>query len=316
MTSVRAAHYVTGNKRSEVSLSTMWAKGRFAHMAGFASRAEELGFTHIEANHWISPQMLSELLATAVPISSIHDPCPAVLSSRGVPVANLSLSSLDENERMEAVSFTKQTIDLGSSVNARAIVVHMGEVPIDLCLQGRLHKLYAESHAQTKEYSRTKEELVRQRTSRVRPYLEAARKSLRELSEYGRQKGIMLGLETRFHLHEIPNVDEMAELLSEVPLAPVGYWHDIGHAEVQQRLGFGSHEEWLSRFAHKMIGIHLHDVLGVSDHYAPGKGDVNWEMVAKNLNPGIVKVCEIGQWNDEGQLEGVVSFLRRAGIIG
>jgi sugar phosphate isomerase/epimerase len=85
---------------------------------------------------------------------------------------------------------------------------------------------------------------------------------------------------------------------------------------VQQRLGFGSHEEWLSRFAHKMIGIHLHDVLGVSDHYAPGKGDVNWEMVAKNLNPGIVKVCEIGQWNDEGQLEGVVSFLRRAGIIG
>jgi len=56
----------------EVSLSTMWAKGRFSHMAGFATKARELGFTHIEANTSISQRMLDELLKTTVPISSIH----------------------------------------------------------------------------------------------------------------------------------------------------------------------------------------------------------------------------------------------------
>ena len=113
-----------------VSLSTMWAKGRFSHMAEFAAKAKELGFTHIEANASISPRMLSELLETAVPISSIHSPCPAVFSSRGIPIIRLSLSSLDESERIEAVSFTKQTVDLAASVRARAIVLHMGEVQL------------------------------------------------------------------------------------------------------------------------------------------------------------------------------------------
>jgi len=85
----------------------MWAKGRFDHMAEFATKAKELGFTHIEANASISPQMLSELIEAAVPISSIHSPCPAVLSSRGIPISSLSLSSLDESERMEALALPR-----------------------------------------------------------------------------------------------------------------------------------------------------------------------------------------------------------------
>jgi sugar phosphate isomerase/epimerase len=301
----------------EVSLSTMWAKGRFSHMAKFATKVKELGFTHIEANASISPRMLSELIETVVPISSIHAPCPAVLSSRGTPISSLSLSSLDESERIEVVSFTKKTISLAASVRARAIVLHMGEVPINLSLQDRLYQLCDENHTQTEEYNQAKEELVYQRISQAPPYLDAARISLQELTQYSRQKGIMLGLETRFHPHEIPNLEEMAELLNKIPESLVGYWHDVGHAEVQQRLGFSSHEEWLSRFRDRMVGIHLHDVLGIFDHQAPGKGDMNWEMVAKYLPPGIIKVCEIGEWNnEEEQMQGVVEFLHKNGILG
>jgi sugar phosphate isomerase/epimerase len=299
----------------EVSLSTMWAKGRFSHMADFATKARELGFTHIEPNTSISPRMLNELLKTTVPISSIHSPCPAVLSSRGIPVSSLSLSSLDESERMEAVSFTQRTIDLAANVSAKAIVLHMGEVPIDLSLQDRVYKLHDRDYAQTKEYSQAKEELVYQRVSQAPPYLNAAKKSLQELREYSQQKGIMLGLETRFHLNEIPNMDEMAELLNDASESPVGYWHDVGHAEVQQQLGFSLHEKWLSQFKDRMVGIHLHDIFGISDHYAPGKGKMNWEMVAKYLPTGIVKVCEIGEWNDEEQMQGIIKFLQKKGIV-
>jgi len=284
-------------------------------MAGFAARARELGFTHIEPNTLVSPRMLNELLGTAIPISSIHSPCPVVLSSRGIPANGLSLSSLDESERMEAVSFTSKTIDLAAEVSARAIVLHMGEVPIDLNLRDRLYKLHDGGCAQTKEYRQAKERLLDQRLSLADSYVKAARKSLRELSKYSRQKGIMLGLETRFHLNEIPDMDEMAELLDEVSEHAAGYWHDVGHAEVQQQLGFSFHEEWLSRFRDRMVGIHLHDICGISDHHAPGKGNMNWEMIAKHLPWGIVKVCEIGEWNDEEHMEGVVKFLQKNEIL-
>ena len=300
----------------EVSLSTMWAKGRFSHMAEFAAKLRELGFTHVEPNRLVSPRMLAELLKTGVPISSIHSPCPTVLSSQGMDVDRLSLSSLDVSERMEAVSFARKTIDLAANVNARAIVLHMGEAPIDLSLQDRLHKLHDAGHAQTEKYGQIKERLVRQRASLARPYVDAAKKSLQELSKYTRQKGIMLGLETRFHFGEIPNTDEMAELLGEVSEGVAGYWHDTGHAEVQQELGFFSHEEWLSRFRDRIVGIHLHDIRGISDHHAPGKGNMNWEMIAKYLSRGVVKVCEIGEWNDEERMHGVVKFLQKKGILG
>ncbi len=294
----------------------MWAKDRFGHMAGFVAKAEELGFTHIEANHWISGQMLGELIETAVPISSVHSPCPAALSSRGAPTSKLSLSSLDESERTEAVSFARQTVDLASDLKAKAVVLHMGEVPIDLSLEDELRRLYTRSCGQTLEQTPVRDELVRQRMSQAPPYLDAAKKSLQELGKYGRRKGIMLGIETRFHLHEIPSLDEAAELLNAVPESAVGYWHDVGHAEVQERLGFNSHAAWLARFRPRMVGIHLHDVLGISDHHAPGKGDMNWEMIARDLPAGIVRVCEIGEWNDEEEIQGVVAFLQRAGIVG
>ena len=294
----------------------MWAKDRFSHMAEFAAKLRELGFTHVEPNRLVSPGMLAELLKTGVPISSIHSPCPTVLSSQGIDVDRLSLSSLDVSERVEAVSFAKKTIDLAANVNAGAIVLHMGEVPIDLSLQDRLHKLHDAGRAQTKEYGRIKERLVHQRASLAQPYVDAAKRSLQELSKYSRQKGIMLGLETRFHFNEIPNTDEMAELLGEVSEQLAGYWHDTGHAEVQQQLGFAFHEEWLSRFGDRMAGIHLHDIRGISDHHAPGKGNMNWEMIARYLPRGIVKVCEIGEWNDEERIQGVVEFLQKKGILG
>jgi len=293
----------------------MWAKDRFDDMAEFAAEAKEFGFSHVEINASVSPQGLSELVETSIPISSIHSPSPAVLSSRGVPVANLSLSSLEANEREEAVSFAKKTIDLASQVGARAVVLHMGEVPIDLSLDHELRRLYQQNLTQSEKYNEVKRGLTHQRISKAPPHLEAARKSLEELSEYTQDKGIMLGVETRFYFHEMPNIDEMEELLRQVEGGLVGYWHDVGHAEVNQRLGFTPHEEWLSRFGDRMIGIHLHDVLGIRDHRPPGKGDVNWNMVAEYVPQEALKVCEIAEWNEAEQIRGVVDFLQKQGIL-
>jgi len=300
----------------QVSLSTMWAQGRFKHMAEFVEKARKFGFTQIEAHSSLSPKMLDELVKTTVPISSMHSPCPSACLSNGIPVSSLSLSSAEETERREAINYAKRTIDLASKIGAKVVVIHMGEVPVNAQLEEKLHRLYEEELASSEIYVKVKEELISERKSKAPSHLAAAVESLEELGKYGKSRRIMLGLENRVSFHEMPNIDEMEKLLSMIGNDSVGYWHDVGHAEVQQRLGSTPHEEWLLRFSHRMIGIHLHDVIGISDHQVPGKGSVNWGMVSEYLPHNAIRTCEVNQWNDAEMVREAVPFLQENGIIG
>jgi hypothetical protein len=38
-------------------------------------------------------------------------------------------------------------------------------------------------------------------------------------------------------------------------------------------------------------------------------------MVTKYLPPKVIKVCEIGEWNNEEQMQGVVEFLQNKGVL-
>lgn len=53
-------------------------------MAKFVAKAKELGFTYVEADASVSPQESDELIKASVPISSVHSPCLAALSSKDV----------------------------------------------------------------------------------------------------------------------------------------------------------------------------------------------------------------------------------------
>ena len=107
----------------------------------------------------------------------------------------------------------------------------------------------------------------------------------------------------------------MEQLLRELPSDLVGYWHDVGHAEVNSRLGFAPHRVWFEKFKPRMIGVHLHDVRGIRDHCAPGVGTVDWDFLAQNLPASIIKVCEIGEWNPHRACARAVPFLKSRGIL-
>ena len=302
---------------AEVSLSTMWSNGKYDHMGEFVREAKDYGFAHLELNSVLSPDMLEELLgAEDVSISSVHCPCPSVLSSKGVLCTELSLSALDREAREEAVGFARQAIDLASDVGARAVSIHAGRVEINTNLEVRLRKLYEGGLTSSQEYSDIKDRLVEERESKGSPYLQAARESIRALSAHASEKGILIGLENRVHFHEIPSLEEMVQLLVEFDNGSIGYWHDVGHAEIQSRLGFTAHHEWFPRIDDKMIGVHLHDVIEVRDHYAPGMGGVAWDMVSANLHPNVIRVCEIGEWNRPIDARRAVSFLEGVGVVG
>ena len=296
----------------ELALSTMWSQ-RYNHLSRFVQDLEVFGFTQTELNSILTPEKLQELLNLGVQVSSVHCPCPVGYSRLGVSAASLQLSSLDEEERREALGFARATIELASEVEAGAVVIHAGRVELDFGLEDELHRLYRRGALE--ELARARQQLLEVRASRAAPYLEASRRSLLELAEFAERKGVRLGLETRFYFYEIPQLEEMEVLLQELPPDVVGYWHDVGHAEVKARLGLTPHEEWFARLGGRLIGVHLHDVLGIQDHRAPGTGDVDWDFIARNLPPTAIKVCEIGEWNSWEACAGAVPFLKSRGII-
>jgi sugar phosphate isomerase/epimerase len=259
--------------------------------------------------------MLERLARGPLPINSIHNPAPNTTSSRGIRSYDLNLASLDEPERAEAVEFAVATIDNAARLGARVVVLHMGHVPVDKSTQRLLHSMWHADMMGTEEYAALQRSIPEFRALTEAQHLERALQTIRELESVARESGIILGMETRHNLHELPNIDEMAVLLAETDPEGVGYWHDTGHAATQQRLGYTPHEEWLQRHSSRLIGIHLHDLNTERDHQPPGTGEIDWPMIASYLPDNAVRVCEIGEWNDSDSVKGIPAFLRAAGVI-
>jgi sugar phosphate isomerase/epimerase len=294
----------------------MWSKDNYRHMEEFVQEAGEFGFTQVELNSILTPERLRELLEVeGIRVSSVHCPCPTTFSPRGIWAPDLLLSALDKETRSEAVEFGKRAIKLASEIGARAVILHAGQVELEFALEKRLHQLYNQGLASSKEFAETKERLIEERSSKASDYFETAEESIYELVDFASEKGIVLGLENRVHYYEMPSLEEMEQLLTEFAGKPVGYWHDVGHAGVQSRLGFTPHHEWFTRLGNKIIGAHLHDAIGIRDHCAPGIGSLDWKLVAKNLSKGAIKVCEIGEWNKVEDVRQAVPFLKNNGVL-
>ncbi|MCL7453492.1 MAG: sugar phosphate isomerase/epimerase [Anaerolineae bacterium] len=275
----------------DIALSTMWAVGRFPDLAGFFDAGRELGFARFELNHAIDSAMLAGLSLDGT-ITGIHEPCPADISTAELSRRNWLISAPDEKDRRRGVLATRRSIDLAYALGAPAVIVHPGRVDVDPALESALVDLHKAGRSSQPEYDQTKARLMAARTARARTNMQSVRRSLIELAGYAAHRGIRLGLENRFHYREIPLPDELEELLDLGLGQAVGYWHDIGHAQVLEHLGFDPHEEWLRRFADRMIGVHLHDVVGVTDHLPAGSGEVDWAMVRGYLPAGVLRTCE------------------------
>ncbi|MBI4318496.1 MAG: TIM barrel protein [Chloroflexi bacterium] len=302
---------------SKASLSTMWAIGRFDAIAGFIGAAHDVGFDEIELNHQVTAEMLQDVLvlrlAGKVMVSSVHAPVPkwALSDVRPVP----QLSAVDEDERRLAGSITRQSIAMAARLRARAVVLHCGRVEIDLDLERRLRQLYGEGKVGTVEHDAAMARLTQAREKNKQPHLDAILASLKELAGYAAAMGLRLGLENRFHYYEIPLLDEMQVLLSQLDSATVFYWHDTGHAQNLQALGFLKHEDWLRAFGDRMLGIHLHDTVGILDHRVAGSGEIDFRLVKKFVPKDALRVCEFDPVASADDVKSGYQHLKQLGFF-
>jgi sugar phosphate isomerase/epimerase len=280
----------------------------------------ELGFSafelNIETTHEIIEEIKKDIATKKIEIVSLHNFCPKldfVPQGRDLLTA-YQFSSLDPEERKKAVELTKRTIDYAADLSAQAVVIHAGEVEIELN-EGELFSQFIR-----KKISRGYlEQVKKEREERKKVYLENSLKSVEEIVNYAEKKKtsgnqLKIGLENRFFYHEIPSFEEIGIFLEKFGNS-VGYWHDTGHAEIWVKLGFlRSHEEYFKIYASRMIGVHLHDVVGFSDHRAPGTGEIDFAYLAKYLNSSMIKAVEVHRSSTASEVKASIEYLRKIGI--
>jgi sugar phosphate isomerase/epimerase len=145
---------------------------------------------------------------------------------------------------------------------------------------------------------------------RMVPFWQWTQDSVRSVLDYASQKNIRLGLENREAFVELPLDSDFPALLSGMPPpAPVGYWHDTGHANLKEGMGLVDHRAQLEANASRQIGFHLHDVDSEGrDHQAIGSGSIDFDMVGAFFRPEHLFVIEL---SPRVSVEGVMASKAR-----
>lgn len=298
-----------------IGLSTAWRSGQIKEGKRLLSQFEEVGIKELELDYRISEKTFREmlpLLKKTFSVLSIHNffPIPDILKE-GSGDAFL-LSSPDEEERNRAVKYTRKTIEIAHELGAKAVVLHLGKVEMNPETE-KLFLLYGRGKISSAQGKKIIHKIKEERGNKKQRYLDAVLKSLGELNRFAQERGVLLGVENRFYSHEIPDFEEIGIILGEFKGGAVRYWHDVGHATVQENLGLLSHRELLENYSPYLIGIHLHGVRGYEDHLAPGQ-DEDYEFIRRYLKPEIIKVMEPHPKVSKKELKRGLAFLQSIGI--
>jgi len=280
-----------------LAISTSWNAYRFDDGEKLLFEISQLGFKAVELSFNLNSKMVDEIAGSArklaISIESLHNYCPIPdgLSRKQALPDCYSLASLDKEERFLAVKYAKRSIDTASGLGAKVVVLHCGRVEVpDYTRQ--LINLYNQSKKNSAEFMELKEKMSRERALEAGKFLVQALISIEELNTYAKLKGVLLGIETRFYHREIPNIDEIGIILDKFINSQVYYWHDTGHAQLMENLGFLRHGDFLEKYGQRLIGVHLHDILGCQDHLAPLEGKIDFTILKPYLKQDTLKVIE------------------------
>jgi sugar phosphate isomerase/epimerase len=247
-----------------------------------------LGFDLVELDHDVRTSLIpgiEKIFDTGeIRFSSLHNVCfgaEAPLPSGDC--YRFAAASAEERER--AITQTFQAIDLGKRLNAPFVVLHLGQITMS-AITDRLIEMAKASRYLSREYVRMKIGAVQEREKIAPECLERVKNCLRRIVEYAGRNNIRIGLEVPRAYEQIPSERELAELLEEMNSPHLGYWHDFGHSQIKENLGFIDHAEWLGAIGPRAFGCHIQDCIWPArDRLPPFTGGVDFEKLVPLL-PG------------------------------
>jgi sugar phosphate isomerase/epimerase len=281
-----------------IAISTSWQSGGPVTAEGMLAALKNLDITGIELSYRISEDLYHEiknpLKHSGLKVVSVHNyfPIPFVKSDSEGSGDLFRLSSSDNEERQNAIRFTAKTIEHAGDLGAAAVVLHCGLVEMNNEIQG-LYKYFNSNRLDSEEAKIFIRSKLKERESRKPKHMDSLLTSLDRLVPVAEKQGVLLGLENRYHYHELPGLDDFRLIFDTFKGAPIGYWHDTGHAHANETLGFIGKSALLHNYADQLIGIHLHDAIGLDDHIPPGSGEIDFASLKPFLKADTIKVIEL-----------------------
>lgn len=265
-----------------------------------------LGFKRIELSHGIRislvPGILKAVEEGIVEISSVHNFCPLPNSVQHAAPNLYEPSSVDSRELNLWHRYSMQTLDFASKVGASRVVMHSGSVHFFFWSpEARLDRwieksgLKADEFADSKTFRKRCDRGIKRVSASAAPWLKRVHENYKSLLPEVRERGLVLGIENREGFEELPLDGGFSDFLGEYDEdAPIGYWHDTGHAQIKHQYGLLDHTEHLEKMAPRLVGFHLHDVSeSGKDHRVPGTGTIDFKMIARHVRPEHTLVLEL-----------------------
>ncbi|MFN7138604.1 MAG: sugar phosphate isomerase/epimerase family protein [Limisphaerales bacterium] len=257
----------------------------------------DLGFEYAELSHGIRISLLPGILdavdAGEIKISSLHNFCPLPMGVNQ-PAPNLfQFSSQDPRERESAYKHTLRTIETAGRLKAPIVVMHMGSVEMR-DYTDRLMEMLEKGDNHSPKYDKLCSELLEKREEKKEKFVENTAAMLERLIEPAQKHGVKLAVENREALEEIPFETDLSLFFKRFPSPNVVYWHDTGHAQIKQNLGFVNHRLLLESMSNRLAGFHVHDVkFPGRDHCVPGAGEIDYTALKSLIKPEHIKVFEL-----------------------
>jgi sugar phosphate isomerase/epimerase len=257
----------------------------------------KLGFDLIELGQDIRmalvPGIQKMFDAGEIRVSSLHNFCPLPAEDAPASPDCYKFSAASAEEREAAVTQTLRTIDFAARLKAPFVVLHLGQVNMSP-ITDRLIAMAKAGKYLSREYVRMKIGAVLERERIAPECLRRVKECLSRVIEYAASKKVRIGLEARRDYEQIPTERELAELLEEMDSPHLGYWHDFGHSQIKENLGFIDHAEWLRVVGPRAFGCHVQDcVWPARDHQPPFTGGIDFEKLVPLLPTNCLFVWEM-----------------------
>jgi len=257
-----------------------------------------LGFEYAELSHGtrisLLPGILQAVDAGEIKISSLHNFCPLPIGVNHSAPNLYQFSAHRARERELAERYTLKTLEFAGRVKAPLVVLHAGSIEIKNYTD-KLLDLAERGQKETPKYEKLCSELDQKREAVKEPFFERLKETLKKLLPEAEARGIKLGLENRQALEELPIESDYQFIFRELTSPNLVYWHDTGHAQIKENLGFINHAMHLESLRHHLAGFHIHDVLFPGkDHFPPGSGTVDFAGLQPFVRPEHLKVFELG----------------------
>jgi sugar phosphate isomerase/epimerase len=256
----------------------------------------ELGFTHAELSHGtrisLLPGILEAVDAGEMQISSLHNFCPLPIGVNYAAPNLYQFSAEKPREREMAIRYTLKSLEFATRVRAPLVVLHLGSIEMK-DYTGKLKDLLVRGEKESSKYAKLCGEVVAKREAKKEKFVERVYDTLRKIVPEAEARGLKLGVENREALEEIPLEPDFKFLFHEFPSPSLAYWHDTGHAQIKENLGFIHHALHLESLADRLAGFHIHDTqFPARDHTPPGTGTVNFGALKPVTKPEHIKVFE------------------------